>query len=242
MMKAGYVGAFMHNWDYPYREGEDSINNNLKRLVGPDAGYIAIMPFKNDAGKYMKFLPGPVDRKLFFPATNTEPVASLLYLDFVSTLENRVFLQIGEEGATHEVLDGGAIKVMASPGEKIMNSPNNIDYTITINGLELGDKEITVKSIALGYVGVEASIIEQAFKYTTFDGVFNENYNFGEIKAEESMGPVLTEKRDTFLTQAVVAPLDNFDKVFDSGFKDYLGSGGQAIIDERKAAWENAFE
>lgn len=238
MMKAGYVGAFTHNWDYPYREGEDSINNNLKRLIGADAGYIAIMPFKNDAGKYVKFLPQPVDRKLFFPATNEEPVASLLYLDFVSKLENRTFLQIGEEGVTHEVMPDGAIKVIPATGNDIMNSASNIDYTITNNGLNLADPDLTVKSIALAYAGVDASVIEQAFKYTTFDGVFTANYNFGEIAAEAGMGPVLTEKRDTFLTQAVVAPAADFDKVYDGGMNDYLSSGGQAIIDERTAAWD----
>ena len=238
MMKAGYVGAFTHNWDYPYRGGEDSINNNLKRLVGPDAGYVAVMPFKNDAGKYVKFLPQPVDRKLFFPKTNEEPVASLLYLDFISRPENIKFLQIGEEGVTHEVMADGAIKVLASTDENIMNSPNNIDYTITVNGLSLGDADLNVKSTALNYVGVDASIIEKAFKYTTFDGIYTPNFNFGEIAAESGMGPVLTEKRDTFLTQAVVAPVDDFDKVFDSGMNDYLSSGGQAIIDERTAAWE----
>lgn len=26
MMKAGYAGAFTHNWDYPFRNGDDSIN------------------------------------------------------------------------------------------------------------------------------------------------------------------------------------------------------------------------
>lgn len=238
MMKAGYIGAFIHNWDYPYREGEDSINNSLKRLVGEDAGYIAVMPFKNDEGKYAKFLPQPVDRKLFFPTTNEEPLASLLYLDWVSTLENRMFLQIGEEGVTHEVTAEGAIKTIPSSGDTIMNSGNNIDYTITINGLDLGDKDLTVKSIALGYVGVDASIVSQAFKYTTFDGSFTPNFNFGEIVAESGMGPVLTEKRDTFLTQAVVAAPSDFDKVFDGGLDDYLGSGGQAIIDERQAAWD----
>ena len=81
LMKAGYVGSFMHNWDYPYRNGEDSINNSLKRLVGEDAGYITIEPFMNEAGEYKKFLPGPVDRKVFFPTTNEEPFASMLYLD-----------------------------------------------------------------------------------------------------------------------------------------------------------------
>lgn len=238
MMKAGFVGAFTHNWDYPYREGEDSINNSLKRLVGPDAGYIAIMPFKNDQGKYVKFLPQPVDRKIFFPKTNDEPVASLLYLDFISKLENIRFLQIGEEGITHEVMPNGAIKVMPAVGESIMNSQCNIDYTITNNGLNLGDAELTVKSTALGYVGVDPSVIQQAFKYTTLDGVFTPHFNFGEIVSEAGMGPVLNEKRDTLLTQSVVAPAANFDKVFDGGLNDYLGSGGQAIVDERTAAWE----
>ncbi|WP_070000203.1 extracellular solute-binding protein [Cellulosilyticum sp. I15G10I2] len=238
MMKAGYVGAFMHNWDYPYREGEDSINNSLKRMVGPDSGYVAIMPFKNDAGKYVKYLPQPVDRKIFFPKTNKEPVASLLYLDFISRPETIKFLQIGKEGVTHEVMPDGAIKIIPATGNDIMNSASNIDYTITNNGLNLGDAALNIKSIGLGYVGVEPSVIEKAFKYTTFDGVYTENYNFGEIKAEEGMGPVLTEKRDRFLTQAVVAPASNFDSVFDGGLKDYLSSGGQAIIDERTAAWE----
>lgn len=242
MMKAGYVGAFVHNWDYPYRNGDDSINNNLKRLVGEDASYVAVMPFKNDAGLYSKFLPQPVDRKIFFPATNDEPLASLLYLDWISKLENRVFLQIGEEGVTHETLEDGSVRTIAATGEKIMNSPNNIDYTMTINGLDLGDKDLTIKSIALSYVGVDASYIDKAFNYSTYDGIYTNQYNVGEIKAEEGMGPALSEKRDTLLTQSVVAPTDKFDSVFDSGLNDYLSSGGQAIIDEREAAWNAKIE
>ncbi len=242
MMKSGFVGAFMHNWDYPYRNGEDSISNNLKRLVGEDAEYIAVMPFKNDAGTYKKFLPGPIDRKVFFPATNEEPLASLLYLDWVSKLENRMFLQIGEEGVTHEKMPDGAIKTIAASGEKIMNSPSNIDYTITINGLNLGDPELTVKSMALSYVGVDAKYIEQAYEYSLKDGRFGTNVNVGEITSESGMGPALSEKRNVLLTQSLVVPVDQFDSVFDGGLKDYLNSGGQAIIDERIAAWEKTFE
>jgi putative aldouronate transport system substrate-binding protein len=242
MMKAGFVGAFMHNWDYPYRNGDDSINNSLKRLVGEDAGYVAVMPFKNEAGLYKKFLPGPVDRKIFFPATNDEPLASVLYLDWISKLENRMFLQIGEEGITHEKMEDGSIKTIAATGDNIMNSPSNIDYTITINGLDLGNKDLTVKSIALSYVGVDPSYIEKAYEYSTFDGSFNNQYNVGAITSEEGMGPALSEKRDTLLSQSVVAPSDKFDSVFDSGLNDYLSSGGQAIIDERKAAWEKTIK
>jgi len=241
MMKAGYVGAFMHNWDYPYRNGDDSIQANLKRLVSPEAGYIAVEPFKNAAGVYKKFLAGPVDRKVFFPATNDEPLASLLYLDWISKDENRQFLQIGEEGVTHEKQADGSVKTIAATGEKIMNSPNNIDYTITCNGLNLGDPELTIKSIAQGYAGIDTRYIEKAFAISPKDGRIGQNVNVGAIKAEEGMGPALSAKRDTILDQAVVAKPDKFDQVFDEGLNDYLSSGGQAIIDERIAAWERTF-
>lgn len=241
MMKAGYVGAFIHNWDYPYRNGEDSIHANLQRLVGPEAGYIAVEPFANEAGVYKKFLSGPVDRKVFFPSTNDEPLASMLYLDWISAPENLKYLQIGEEGITHEVVEDGAIKTIAATDEHIMNSPNNIDYTITCNGLNLGDEDLTIKSIALGYAGVDARYIQKAFAISTNDGRIGQNVQVGQIKAEEGMGPALSDKRDVLLDQAVVVPAEDFDNVFDSGYDDYLNSGGQAIIDERKAAWENAF-
>jgi putative aldouronate transport system substrate-binding protein len=55
------------------------------------------------------------------------------------------------------------------------------------------------------------------------------------------MGPALKEKRDNMLTKAIVAPADQFDAVYDAGMQDYLKSGGQAIIDERKAKYEAAF-
>lgn len=242
MMKAGYVGAFIHNWDYPYRNGENGIQTSLQKLVGPDAGYIAVECFKNDAGIYKKFLSGPIDRKVFLPTTNDEPLASLLYLDWISNPENRQFLQIGEEGVTHETQADGSIKTLAATGDKIMNSPNNIDYTITCNGLDFGDPEKTIKSIALGYAGIDARYIQKAFAISTKDGRIGQNVNVGTIKSEEGMGPALQAKRDTLLDQAVVAPADKFDEVFDTGLADYLSSGGQAIIDERKTAWELTFK
>ena len=237
LMKSGYVGAFMHNWDYPYRNGDEGIHANLKKLVGEDAAYIAVEPFANDEGVYKKFLSGPVDRKVFFPSTNDEPLASMLYLDWISNIENRKFIQIGEEGVTHEVTSNGAIKTLAATGAKIMNSPYNIDYTITLNGLDLGDEALNVKSLAMGYGGVDSRYIEKAYGITANDARIGQNVSVGAITSEEGMGPALSEKRDTLLNQAVVASKDKFDSVYDGAFKDYLNSGGQAIIDERAANW-----
>lgn len=235
LIKAGYVGAFMHNWDYPYRP-DPGIQTSLQKLVGKDAGFIAVDCFKNDAGKYRKFLSNPIDRKIFFPANNKEPLASLLYLDWITKFENRKFLQIGEKGVTHEVLPGGVVKTIAATGAKIMNSPNNIDYTLTINGLDLGNAKLNAGSIALGYGGVDPRFIEKAYQTSDYQGRIIKHFNCGEIKSEAGMDAALKEKRDKLFVQAIVAKPQDFDKVWDAGFKDYLNSGGQAIIDERRAA------
>jgi putative aldouronate transport system substrate-binding protein len=242
LTKAGYVGAFIGNWDIPYRDGDNSFQASIKKLQGPDAAYIAVDCFKNDAGKYRKFLGATTsDRKLFFPATNDEPVASLLYLNWISKLENRKFLQIGEEGVTHVTNPDGSVKITAVKGEKIQNSGMNIDYTITINGLDLGDPSLTAKSLALSYAGIEAKYIEKSYLTQRTDGRVAAIYNLGKIDAEEGMGPVETEKRNNMLTQAVVAKTKDFDKVFDAGLKDILDSGVQAIINERQAKYNALF-
>lgn len=231
MLKAGFVGAFQHNWDYPYRNGDDSIQANLKRNVGEDAAFIAVDCFKNDAGEYRKYLANSVDRKVFFPATNDEPLASLLYLDFISDPANLLFLQTGVENVNHVRMENGAYKTIAATGEYIMNSGMNIDHTITVNGLHIG--EYTTVSQALNYAGIEPHYIEVALQCAKNGGRVVTAFHVGAINSEEGIGTALTDKRDTFLCQAVVAPEADFDKIYDAGMEDYLASGGQDIINER---------
>ncbi|MBQ7848579.1 MAG: extracellular solute-binding protein, partial [Clostridia bacterium] len=187
-LKAGFVGAFTHNWDYPFRNGEDSIHANLKRNAGEGAAFIAIECFKNDASVYRKFLADSIDRKVFFPATNDEPLASMLYVDFISSPETIKYLQIGDEGINHDVMENGAIATKAAVAPDIQNSGMNIDYTITINGLELFDAELTNKSKALNYAGVESEYVEQALTASKNEGRTVGHFNVGAITSEEGVG------------------------------------------------------
>ena len=150
-LKAGFVGAFMHNWDYPFRNGDDCINTNLKNKYGDEAMFVPIDCFPNDAGITRKFMGAAVgsDRKIFFPSTNKEPLASLLYVNFISSADTIYYLQTGLEGTNYEVTEDGAIKILAATGDWIKNSGNNIDYTMTCNGLYLG--EATGATTALSY-------------------------------------------------------------------------------------------
>ena len=241
-MKAGYVGAFTHNWDYPFRNGEDSINSNLKRQVGEDAKFVAVDCFTNSKGQHAKWMYSSAgDRKIFFPTTNDEPLASMLYIDFISKPETIAYLQMGDEGVTHTVLESGAIQLQAATGDAIQNSGKNIDYTITCNGTNYGDAELATKSITYGYSGIDPELVAQADKVARNDGISPKNVNVGEIEAEAGVGDTLSAKRDQIYDNAVVASEADFDAVWDQFMADYLSAGGQAIMDERAEKWEQYF-
>lgn len=242
MIKAGYVGAFIHNWDYPFRNGEDSIQANLQRLVGDDAAFIAVDCFQDSTGNYSKYSYSAAgDRKLFFPITNDEPLASMLYLDWISDPEHIQYLQIGDEGVTHDVLEDGAIAIKAAEGAAIMNSGQNIDMTITCNGLHLMDDALTTKSAAHNYSSVDPELVINSINIAMNDIITPRNVQVGEITAESGMGTVLSEKRDIVYDNAVIASPDNFDKVWDDGIADYLNAGGQDIMNERQEKWKATF-
>lgn len=242
MIKAGYVGAFMHNWDYPFRNGEDSIQANLKRIVGEDAAFVAIDCFENSNGDYAKRAYSSAgDRKIFFPATNDEPLASLLYLDWISTPENIQYLQIGDEGVTHNKLADGGVAIIPATGNAIQNSGQNIDYTITCNGLNLMNAEDTAKSAAYNYAGVDPSYVQTSIEVALNDAITVKNVNVGAISAEEGMGKSLGDKRDIAFDKAVIASEADFDKVWEENMNDYLKAGGQKIMNERKEKWEATF-
>ncbi|MBQ6406404.1 MAG: extracellular solute-binding protein [Butyrivibrio sp.] len=242
MIKAGYVGAFQHNWDYVFRNGEDSINANLKRNIGEDAKFVPVDCFQNSDGKYSKWLYSSAgDRKLFFPTTNDEPLASLLYLDYISQPDVIKYLQAGDEGVTHQVLDSGAIQIIAATGDAIQNSGKNIDYTITCNGTYFGDQKLADLSIAYGYAEADPELVSAADKISKADGLEPKNVNVGVIEAEAGVGDTLSSKRDQIYDNAVVAAEADFDSTWDSYMSDYLSAGGQAIMDERAEKWAEYF-
>ena len=244
MIKAGFVGAFIHNYDYPFRNAEDSINANLNRTYGEDANFVAVNCFEDKNGNYTQYSYSPAgDRKAFFPATNDEPLASLLYLDFISDQSVIEYLQIGEEGINHTVLDGGAIQIAAVSEENVaytQNSGQNIDLTITCNGLRLSSDELTNKSLAYTYASVDPKLVADAMAVASKDAVLPINVKVGEIAAEAE-GTNLTEKRDIVFDNAVVASVDAFDSVWDEGMAEYLSAGGQDIMDERAEKWNEVY-
>jgi putative aldouronate transport system substrate-binding protein len=242
LIKAGYVGAIETNWDDPYRNGEESVQYMLQQQRGDDAVLAVIDPFPNDTGITTKVNYSAPGIWIYMPATNTEPLASLLYLNWMATFENRYFLQTGVEGQNYTYNDDGVL-VAQIPSDPFytMSSSNNSDTAFIINGLDLGSAEATAATMALGYANIDPELIKVAYATALQNGVSFGNINLGTIDAEQGIKEALGEKRDIILNTAVNASVEDFDAVWDAGMEDYLASGGQAVMDERMAKYEAAF-
>ena len=243
-IRLGVVGAQMANWDMPFRGGGDQQIVTMREHRGPDANFIPIKPFPNDAGRVVMYAFSAVDRRITLPHTNQNPFATLLYIDFMARQSTRDFLAFGIEGVHHVVEPGGAIRILPSeewPDNMVFAAINNFDINFVVNGFDRGDDYLTAATLALAYPGIAAEAVMEARNTAIAAARVPRSVTVRPIVAEEGMTTPLAEFRDTVFHNAVMAHPDQFDAVWDSFFAQYLAMGAQAIMDERDAAWVEAF-
>ena len=112
--------------------------------------------------------------------------------------------------------------------------------TINCNGLILATPELTTLSLAFSYSDVDPEDVKTAIAAASLDAQVPPTPSVGDIQAETE-GTDLAGKRDQTYDKAVVASVADFDAVWDAGMAEYLAAGGQAIIDERTAAWDATY-
>lgn len=228
LIKSGVVGAFIHNWDQAFRD-TPGLLKDLKVNV-PDAEIVACDPFVNAAGKTYKGKYDAVGLRFFIPAFSKNPEGALRYANWLAKFENRYYLQIGDEGVTHEIVNG-VPKMKKVEGEKIMNSSQNIDYTFIMNGLDVGDPDKYAQALANSY-NVDPQLVMDAYNYSMKDARALIVVPVPILSA----GPVnetLVTKGKTLMAQAVTAKAEEFDAVWDAGVADWLASGAQDVVNER---------
>lgn len=237
-MKQGCVGAFCAQWDMPYKGGEDSIEAVLERNI-EGAGYIAADTFEDGEGGYTKWIQPEVSRNLFLPATNGEPEASLLYLDWISEPEHIKYLQFGKEGTDCKTKKDGSVSVIKKDTSRF--SPLNVDYTLTCSGVCLGSDKAERDTIAGMYEGVDSSLVAAAYDIAGRDN--RQLYDIGsstQLSDEEAAN--LQTVKDRLIIEAVKAAPDDFDAVWKKGFADFMSAGGERLINERIAKWRTRYQ
>jgi putative aldouronate transport system substrate-binding protein len=116
----------------------------------------------------------------------------------------------------------------------IMNSAQNIDFTMIMNGLFLETEEASIRALAAGYAW-PADIIQRA--YTT---ALTNAKPVPVVKTQTPLtvaGPLaqtLVDKAKVMYVQMITCPPSQFDAVWDAQIKDWLASGAQAVLDERR--------
>jgi putative aldouronate transport system substrate-binding protein len=151
-------------------------------------------------------------------------------VNWLARYENYHYLQVGIEGVNHDIVNG-LPKLKTAEGPWIQNSPQNIDYTLPINGLDMGDPELNVKALANGYAW-PVELIEKAHEIAMHNGISGPVIPV-QLSAAGPVTQTLTDKFNVFASAAMTAKPADFDRVWDAGVADWLASGAQAVIDDR---------
>jgi len=227
-IKRGVVGAISQNWDSIYRTDSNILIELRRNVQGAD--FIPIVITNN------KELTDKAGFMIFIPSFSPNKDSALRYLNWLSKPENFNFLQIGNEGINHKMVDGIPQTIATPPQHPwFMNSPNNIDMTIPINGVELGSDEKNAKVVSLSYGNISPDVILNAYIAATTNARGPAIWQ-ATTKINQYSGD-LREKADDLLSLAITAKPENFNRIWDNGIKEWLKAGGQEVLDEKQSLY-----
>lgn len=231
LMKSGVVGAFCQNWDLPYRQ-DYKINEELAMNV-PGAEFVAI-----DLNLNNKDMMDKVGLQIFIPAYAKNQEGALKYLNWLAKPENYGFLQIGREGVNHQ-LEDGIPRIIGTPAGDpwFQNSPQNIDYTMPINGVELGSIEKNARVLALSYGNTPAEAVVNAYTVSLRNARSPAVYQATTTVNQYSQD--LREKADDLLVQSISAKPADFNRIWDDGVRDWRNAGALEMYNERVKLYKN---
>jgi putative aldouronate transport system substrate-binding protein len=227
-IKSGVVGAFCQNWDFVYRT-DMNILVDLRKNV-PNADYVPINITKN---KDVMDKPG---LRIFIPAFSQNKDAALKYLNWLAKPENYSYLQLGDADVTHKMVNGIPQTVAAPPQHPyFMNSPNNIDITMPMNGVELGSDAQNARVLGLSYGSFPPDVISNAYvtaiREARGPAVWQATTTVNQYSGD------LREKADDLIALAITGRPQDFNRTWDNGIKEWLRAGGQEVLNERQALY-----
>ncbi len=146
----GYVGAFCAKYDYLYANGANSHIYALHANCGEEADYIAVNCFENSHGEYTAWNEdylNEVGTKVFIPATGKDPLACLVYLNWISSAEN-----IETIGA----MPGGNNYLITCSGLDYLDTAEQARQTaLDVKSIQRGNKCVRYGSFHIQFLSLE---------------------------------------------------------------------------------------
>ncbi|WP_145409481.1 extracellular solute-binding protein [Paenibacillus xylanexedens] len=223
---------------YSEDAGEIYISGTYKNLQTnqSDAVMTPIDAFKNSEGKFAKPAYAPNAMYVMIPKSSQNAENAMKYLDWMASGNNLFDLQFGVENENYELVDGvPLIKDDASPeiSGRIYNSG---DIAILVNGKYVGDDKKNEEAYVVQVESKYRDDMRKSVAISNTDTI--QPVRFPKpIEAEAKYGNGLRDKFQEFIVKTTIAKPADFEATYDNMMKDYMASGGQAILDERTAAY-----
>lgn len=211
----GFVGAFCAKADYLYINGENSHINALHKAAGDDADYIAVNTFEDANGKYNywneDFLYESID-KIFIPATCKDPLACLVYLNWISNSDNmNAIMNINR-------------------GDDSLDPFTSDRYLITKRGM---NSKIDPAAEPAINTARDVNYIDRLNKCVRYwPTAFEFTY------AEEDIARLYPGSPARFVSNVVISPEGKFDECFQEQFEIYKKCGANTLFKIRYEEWD----
>ncbi|WP_248924079.1 extracellular solute-binding protein [Paenibacillus hamazuiensis] len=230
----GYVGAFTAIAAHQNLMLPGNVFDTMKKNV-PGAEYVSMDAFTNEEGKRPKAIYEPTGLHMMIPKSSKRAVEAIKYLDWMSKNDVLFTLTNGLEGQ-HYTMENGFPKPIATDEAK-KTFYNNADIAIVINGKDFGSKEKNIEGAAITYPNYK-ELAKQNIVNALTDGYTPPRFD-RPIDADIKYGKITGEKAQETVVKSILAKPADFNKIFDDGVAEYLKIGGQAVIDEKRAAYKD---
>ena len=246
---------FMTDTDTSYTAFNGLLSNGRTLAFGHDAGseltgvtalYEAdpdaeVVPFylDNVNGTQFNRVYAPTGMYIAIPATCEHPENAIKYLDWLANYDNAKVLHYGFEGVHYEIQDNTVVYITPTDEEKAESEYDFEritcgDLMLVYNGAPYGYQdstegmeEVKAKATKLKYDSAEvAEVGGQADYY--FQGI--------QTEADEKYSGLLPDI-EAELPRLISCDPAEFDAEYDAVLNNYLEQGGQEVIDEKIALY-----
>ena len=232
--------VYTMHYDDPIRA-----NSTLTTLQSytPDATLDVLDCFESAADPTVKYHPvqAAYGMLCIVPITSQHPDAAVMYLDWLCREDVINDLQNGVEGINYTLNEDGLPVIQtATDNWYFMNSSQNVDYTLTTNGQYFSDPEKLLAVQALSYAG-DFDEIFPVYYETAMRNPLDVVFHFDVvIESEATYGAYLTSLFTEMITKCIMCDPAELHDLYESYVQQYLNEGGQAVWDEKTAAWDKA--
>jgi ABC-type sugar transport system, periplasmic component len=234
-MQSGKVGFYSEDAGELYFVANGSYKNLQTNI--PGAVMTPFDAFRNSEGKFAKPAYAPNAMYIMIPKSSKNAEAAIKYLDWMASGTNLFDIQFGVENENYTLVDGVPVVKEDATKEASDRIYNFGDIAIIVNGKYAGSDEKNEAAYIAQTPQEYQADMRKSVEISNTDTIAPVRFDH-PIEAEAKYGSSLSDKFQEFIVKATIVKPANFESTYESMMKDYMASGGQAILDERTAAYK----